>query len=197
MYMLFSKLKKLQSKNLVKEHKKRGGFAISGELQAVLIFLGIMVVGYATTMGDNSEDAQVNSAKSALISASEKMRTTVGGFGDYSSVDNTDCYDKDIFPSDWLSGTQDEFTTPFSDDGLTCGSADTATNRAGVTTTGTGKYFTFTFTNVERDQCNKLVATTFQQFVEIQVEGTRIDGNNTMKTQCASANEVTIAFINR
>ncbi|KAB0482466.1 hypothetical protein F7Q91_03390 [Vibrio chagasii] len=195
--MLFDKFKKNVSKNPDNHHRKRGGFAISGELQAVLIFLGVMVVGYATTLGDSSEDNQVTKARTALITASEKMRTTVGGFGSYTSVNNKDCYDKDIFPSDWLSATADQFTTPFTDNGLTCASADTATNKDGITTTGTGKYFTFALSGVETDQCNKLVANTFQQFVEIQVEGTRIDGNATMKTQCSSADSVTITFINR
>ncbi|EJG1066179.1 hypothetical protein J0674_20745 [Vibrio parahaemolyticus] len=178
-------------------HAKRRGVFLSTELQLVLAFLGVMVVGYATTMGDSGAEKLVDDAEKALLQASDELRRTVGGFGSYASVDNTDCYDKNIWPSSWLSATQDEFTTPFSDNGLTCGSVDTATNRDGITSTGTGKFYTFTFSNVETDQCNLLVGRVFQNFVEIQVEGTRIDGNDTLKTQCASGDEVAITFINR
>ncbi len=179
------------------KHRKRFGALFSIEYAVVLAAVGVTVGYMLSTQGDTNEATLVNNAKTDILQAVEKARKTNGAFDDYSTFNNTDCYDKDIFPSSWRSSTQDEFTTPFADDGLTCGSADSATNKAGITTTGTGKFFTFTFSNVETSQCNNLVGALFEQIIEIQVEGTRIDGNNAMKAQCASADEVTVALIHR
>ncbi|MDA0146197.1 hypothetical protein OCT63_18380 [Vibrio sp. RW] len=179
------------------KHRKRFGALFSIEYAVVLAAVGVTVGYMLSTQGDTNEATLVNNAKTDILQAVEKARKTNGTFDDYSTFNNTDCYDKDIFPSSWRSSTQDEFTTPFADDGLTCGSADSATNKAGITTTGTGKFFTFAFSNVETSQCNNLVGALFEQMIEIQVEGTRIDGNNTMKTQCASADEVTVTLIHR
>jgi len=193
--LLLNKLKGVNS--TLKKHRKRSGAFFTIEYAVVLAAVGLGVGYMLSTQGDTNEATLVNNAKADILQAVEKTRKTNGSFDDYGSFNNTDCYDKSIFPSSWLSGTQDEFTTPFADDGLTCGSADAATNKAGITTTGTGKFFTFAFTNVETPQCNNLVGALFEQIIEIQVEGTRIDGNTTMKTQCASADEVTITLIHR
>lgn len=194
--MLFLKKNKRVDSTL-KKHRKRSGAYLSIEYAVVFAAIGVGVGYMLLTQGDTNESTLIQNAQTDILQAVEKARKTNGAFDDYASFNNQDCYDKNIFPSSWLSGTQDEFTTPFSDDGLTCGSVDAATNKAGITTTGTGKFFTFEFSNVETDQCNNLVGALFEQIIEIQVEGTRIDGNNTMKSQCASADEVAITLIHR
>jgi len=178
-------------------HRKRSGAYITIEWALVGAAIATAVGFMASNQGDSNDATLIENAKTDILQAVQNMRNTNGGFDDYGTVNNTDCYDKRIFPSSWLSATQDEFITPFGDNALVCGSADAATNKAGITTTGPGKFFTFALSKVETDQCNKLVGGLFEQMTEIQVEGTRIDGNNTMKTQCASANEVTITLIHR
>ncbi len=190
-------LTKLFNKQPQRKHKKRKGALFSTEMQLVMAFVGIIVAVIATTMGDESEANLISDAEKALISAQQKAKQNMGGFDNYTGFSTSDCWDKNLFPTSWKSSTHDEFTTPFSDNGLTCGAVDTATNIAGITSTGTGKYITFTFSGVETEQCNQLVSRVFQNFVEIQVAGTRINSNTTLNAQCSSASEVAITFIGR
>lgn len=184
-------------KKLGLKRKRQGGFVLSTEYVIVIAAATAILVGVFSTMGDSDDERVVSEAITTMTKASENLRARMQGFADYSDVDNTTCYDSQIFPSSWKSDTQDQFTTSFSDDGLTCGSVDTATNKAGVTSTGTGKYHTFTLTGVETDQCNQLVAGLIDKFVEIDVNATRIDSNTTLTTQCAASTSNTVLLINR
>lgn len=178
--------------------KKQQGFLLSTEFVVIMVAVSVIAAGIFSTMGDSDDKQRVEEAARVLVQASTNIRNRMDGFDVYTGLNNQTCYDSQIFPSDWKSTTANTFITPFSDNGLTCGTRDTATNRSGITTTGTGKYHTFTLTGIESDQCNDLVASVIDKFIQIDVGGNRIDSNATLVTNCNDENaENTIVFVNR
>ncbi|EHA1126475.1 hypothetical protein BOO92_18320 [Vibrio navarrensis] len=177
-----------------KRSKKQMGWTLIEYLVTFAAVAGLAAYAFAK-MGDNTETRKIETAKTVLADGAEKIRTRYRSWGNYSNVTNTSCYQGKIFPSDWLSATADQFTTPFSDNGLTCGSVNTATDLDGNTSSGTGKYFTFTLSNLTRSQCDYLVNELVRQFTEVQIGTDRVDSNLVVESKCVDG--VSVTFIGR
>lgn len=177
--------------NPSQKKSKQGGWVLI-EFVAVAVAVAGLAAFVASRMGESNAEREINDVKTTITAGSQKIRDRYESWGNYGNLSNKSCYQGKIFPPSWLSATADQFNTPFTDNGIVCGSVDTATDLDGFTTTGTGKYFTIALSGLDAAQCNNVVNSLIRSFVEVQVGGTRIDSDLAVETNCVENSTVTL-----
>ncbi len=176
--------------------KKQGGFVLPSYLiVAVLIALGLggVYAAYANYMVTKKGSDTIE----LLNKAFDNLPTIKESFGTYSDLNNTLVYNSNkIVVEDVKSPTADTFTTPFSTDGLTFASADSATLINGRVLAATDQFARIDVHDVTDDLCLDIVTGMFERALEIRVGTTRVDGAAAATTQCAAVGTTTdLVFI--
>lgn len=115
----------------------------------------------------------------------------------YQGTSNQSVYQSDrMINQQYKSPTANQFTTPFSDNGLTFVPVGSATNRAGNTFTSANNYIQVTIADVPIEQCSDVVDDFMEAVVQVNVGTTRVHTIATRDAACSTGSTVDVVLIN-
>ncbi|MDD9175991.1 prepilin-type N-terminal cleavage/methylation domain-containing protein [Aliivibrio sp. S3MY1] len=179
------------------QKKKNAGWTLV-EIVIAIVIAGILAAGGYNVYSNWQQNQKSESMLSILNKSFDtlpKMKTT---YGSYDGLNNAYAYtSKRIVLDTTKSPTANKFVTPFSTDGLTYDSVDSATLKSGRVLSGTDQFISIIANDVEGDLCQDIVEGMFARIDEIRVGSTRVATAPAITTACAAAGtSINITFIN-
>ncbi|WP_390240798.1 prokaryotic N- methylation motif domain protein [Vibrio sp. R78045] len=176
-------------------NKQKGVSIVGAILVVVMGSIGLAVI-YG--MYANWEEGNKTRTAVAMVNkAFDNLPALKETYGTYDGLSNQVVYNSnEIVLEDDKSVTADEFVTPFSTNGLTFTSVDSATLINGRVLSGVDQYAQITMSEVTNTLCQDIVQGLFERALEIRVGTTRVATMPAVTTQCAAAGTTTnLVFI--
>lgn len=176
-------------RNLKAIKHKQKGMALPGYIIASVLFaLGLL--GVYSIYDNQMTQKSANDTIDIVNKAFDNLPPYKQQFGSYADLDNNVAWVSNALVVDNVkSPTQGEFTTPFSTDGLTFGSADTVTLKSGRVLNAPDQFARIDVHDVNGDVCLDIITGLFSRALEIRVGTTRVAGGAAATTQCAAAGD--------
>lgn len=179
------------------QKKKNGGWTLI-EIVIAIVIAGILTGGIYNLYSNWQKNKKTDDILTIINKSFDtlpKMKTT---YGSYDGLGNAYVYTSErIVLSTVKSPTANQFVTPFSTNGLTYDSVDSATLKNGRVLSGTDQFASLIVSDVEGALCQDIVEGMFARIDEIRVGSTRVATAPAITTACAAAGtSINITFIN-
>ncbi|MUK37621.1 prokaryotic N- methylation motif domain protein [Aliivibrio fischeri] len=181
---------------LSNKHQNKGLTIV--ETLIVIVILGIVMIqvyGKYASWQQNNKTKDMLSIVNQAFDTLPNMKST---YGSYDGLDNAYVYESErIVMKNNKSPTANQFTTPFSTDGLTFTAADSATLPSGRVLSGVNRFVSITAHDIEGDLCQDVAEGMFGRIDEVRVGSTRVATAPAITAACAAVGtSVDITFIN-
>lgn len=178
------------------KRSKQKGVTVVGALIAIVIG-GIITAGLYELYANWEKTNKTEQAVGIINKAFDNLPDLKQAFGTYNGLNNTVVYNSmEIVLENTKSPVADAFTTPFSTDGLTFSSVDSATLISGRVLTAVNQFAQIEMHDVTDELCLDIVTDVFDRALEIQVGTTRVADVGAAATQCAAVSQTTdLVFI--
>ncbi|CCO46819.1 exported hypothetical protein [Vibrio nigripulchritudo SOn1] len=176
----------MKNNYVVKGKKKQSGVAIVQFVLAGLLTALALTAAYSSYQS-NQRAQQSDLMMDSLVSFFAKVKVVKRQWGSYVGFSNTSVWGSDEYlPQTMKSAVADQFVTPYSQNGLVFGTANTATDRNGNSTTLTNGFVTATIVDVTSERCVDEVENYVDKVIQVNVGTTRIASKAAMDTACAA-----------
>lgn len=190
-------MKKIKLRQIPKgKRSKQNGVTVVGALIAIVIG-GIVTAGLYELYANWEKTNKTEESVGIINKAFDNLPDLKQAFGTYNGLNNTVVYNSmEIVLENTKSPVVDTFTTPFSTDGLTFTSVDSATLISGRVMAGVNQFAKIEMHDVTDELCLDIVTDVFDRALEIQVGTTRVAEVGAAATQCAAVATTTdLVFI--
>ncbi|MGD8116838.1 hypothetical protein [Vibrio sp. TRT 29B02] len=176
----------MNTKVRVKNGKKQSGVTLLQFALVAILGTGIATYTY-TQYQQNQRSQQSEQMMDSLVGFFAKVKVVKQQWGTYQGFSNTSVWNSDEYlPATMKSAVRDQFVTPYSQNGITFGTTNTATDLSGTSTTLTNGYVTAVIANIPAERCIDEVENYIDKVIQVNVGTTRISGKAAMDTACAA-----------
>lgn len=187
-----------QNMNRVPRNQKQAGMALPQTIMALAIIAAATAV---SVQEYNTYQRKKDVAQ--LVDVCQKVKvaqeTYVQQWKHFKGFSNSDVWRNDGWvPEAIKNSVEDQFLTPYSDDGIAFAEAATVTNRDGKTfnsAAATPRWLQTTFSELDTNSCMAFVDAIIGDALQVTVGSTRIVTNPQKVTACKAGTSVSVAVI--
>ncbi|WP_281188479.1 hypothetical protein [Vibrio harveyi] len=187
---------KKRNVKMLSRRKQKGSYVLLGLVLAVIIG-GILTAAMVNSYNQQTASTERDNLRQELLRFFATMKENKRAWGTYEGTTNQSVWLSNKLISDmYKSPTANQFTTPYTDDGLDFAPVSSATDRSGKSYTSANNYIQVTLKDVPIEQCTDTVDDYIDVVTQVTVGTTRVHSVPTRDSACASGTKVNIVLTN-